>query len=85
MTKELIKIAALALTPFVLLQNATVAAEGEKTCFESRKGASEVVQRTINDEGLLNVRCSPTTNGVLWWGDPYAGTIPMGEMPEMIP
>ena len=59
-------------------------AEAEKakevTCFESRKGASEVVQREIAP-GLLNVRCSPTTGAVLWWGDPYDGTVPMGKMP----
>jgi len=60
----------------------TWAAEAAKevVCFESRKGSSEVVQRTIG-ENLLNVRCSPTTGGVLWWGDPYDGTVPMGAMP----
>ncbi len=53
----------------------------EVVCFESREGgASDVLQREIAP-GLLNVRCSPTTGGVLWWGDPYDGTVPMGEMP----
>lgn len=52
----------------------------EVVCFESRKGASEVVQREIATD-LLNVRCSPSTSAVLWWGDPYDGTVPMGKMP----
>ena len=49
-------------------------------CFESRKGASEVVP-TENADGVVTVKCSETTGGVLWWGDPYEGTVPMGEMP----
>jgi hypothetical protein len=56
-----------------------VAADDQK-CFESRKGASEVTQRMIGDN-LPNVKCSPKTGAVLWWGDPYDGTVPMGEMP----
>lgn len=64
-------------------------AEPEKkdvVCFESRKGASEVTQREIKP-GLMNVRCSPVTGAVLWYGDPYDGTVPMGKMPllEKIP
>lgn len=59
--------------------SATVAEE-ETVCFESRKGASEVVQKEIAP-GLPNVKCSPKTGAVLWWGDPYDGTIPMGDMP----
>lgn len=68
---------------FALLATApSVWAEAAKevVCFESRKGASEVTQREIATD-LLNVRCSPTTGAVLWWGDPYDGTVPMGEMP----
>ncbi len=53
---------------------------GEEVCFESRKGSSEVVRRDIAP-GLPNVKCSPRTGGVLWWGDPFDGTIPMGDMP----
>ncbi len=49
-------------------------------CFESRDGRSQVVQKEI-EPGTLNVRCSPTTGAVLWWGDPFYGTIPMGDMP----
>lgn len=53
-------------------------AEGA-TCFESRKGASEVGQRLIKAD-LANVKCSPKTGAVLWWGDPYDGTVPMGKI-----
>ncbi len=53
---------------------------GESQCFESRKGNSEVIKRDIRP-GLPNVKCSPRTGGVLWWGDPFDGTVPMGEMP----
>ena len=42
----------------------------EVTCFESRKGASEITQQEV-EPGLDNVKCSDTTGGVLWWGDPY--------------
>jgi hypothetical protein len=48
----------------------------EVICFESRKGASEVTQRDLKP-GLPNVRCSPKTGAVLWWGDPFDGTVPM--------
>jgi len=50
------------------------------TCFESRKGASEVEQ-TTDANGKVNVKCSPKTGAVLWWGDPFDGTIPMAKMP----
>lgn len=57
------------------------AAFGEESiCFESRKGSSEVRQRESAD-GTPNVKCSDTTGAVLWWGDVYEGTVPMGEMP----
>lgn len=52
----------------------------EGTCFESRKGASELTPRMLK-EGLPSVKCSPKTGAVLWWGDPYDGTVPMGKMP----
>ncbi len=55
-------------------------ASPDTVCFESREGRSEVVQREIKP-GLPNVKCSDRTGGVLWWGDPFDGTIPMGEMP----
>ncbi|MBT4521619.1 MAG: hypothetical protein HOC23_16590 [Halieaceae bacterium] len=65
----------------LLLTGAPAAFSQETTeCFESRKGASEVTQKEVSP-GLPNVKCSPRTGGVLWWGDPYDGTQPMGEMP----
>jgi len=57
-----------------------VYSEEAPPCFESRKGASEVAVREVSP-GLVNVKCSPDTGTVLWWGDPYDGTQPMGEMP----
>jgi hypothetical protein len=65
---------------------AQAAPEAETTCFESRKGASEVVKRDLKP-GWPNVKCSPKTGAVLWWGDPFDGTVPMGNMPllEKIP
>ncbi len=49
-------------------------------CFESRKGMSQVLQHEIKP-GVTNVKCSSTTGAVLFWGDPFDGTIPMGDMP----
>ncbi|MGE5468742.1 MAG: hypothetical protein ACM3Y9_15075 [Ignavibacteria bacterium] len=71
----------------VAAENAAQAPQAEApkepiTCFESRKGASEVTQREIKP-GLPNVKCSPKTGAVLWWGDPYDGTVPMGAMPGL--
>ena len=51
-------------------------------CFESRKGASEITQKEIKP-GWPNVKCSPTTNAALWYGDPFEGTAPMGKMPGL--
>ena len=56
------------------------AAADDITCFESRKGASELNQRMLTDE-LPNVKCSPGTGAVLWWGDPFDDTVPLGKMP----
>lgn len=70
--------------PLVVTQSPAVSAETDKAkevvCFESRKGTSEVTQHEIAPD-LLNVKCSDTTGGVLWWGDPFDGTVPMGDMP----
>lgn len=55
-------------------------AQENTTCFESRDGASRVTQ-TQSGEDPPNVKCSDTTGGVLWWGDPFDGTVPMGDMP----
>jgi hypothetical protein len=49
-------------------------------CFESREGYTTVQKEEVKP-GLPNVKCSKTTGGVLWWGDPYYGTQNMGPMP----
>lgn len=56
-------------------------------CFESREGytATQRVENVVPEYGYPNFKCSPTTGGVLWWGDPYYGTVPMGEMPAFGP
>lgn len=53
-------------------------------CFESREGytATTRVENAVPQYGYPNVKCSQTTGGVLWWGNPYDETIPMGEMPK---
>ena len=66
---------ALLLTPL-----SSVLAQEDVVCFESRKDASRVTQEQI-DEDTPNVKCSDKTGTVLWYGDPYDGTIPMGNMP----
>lgn len=63
-----------------LVTTTYAASETAKTCFESRQDYSTVLQKDIS-KGWPNVKCSPTTDGVLWWGDPFDGTIPMGDMP----
>jgi hypothetical protein len=54
-------------------------------CFESRAGFSSVtrVENVVPQYGYPNVKCSRTTTAVLWYGDPFYGTIPMGEMPNI--
>jgi len=63
----------------------TQSAQPVTDCFESRIGYSSVtrVENAIPEYGYPNVKCSQTTDAVLWWGDPFAGTIPMGEMPDI--
>jgi len=51
-----------------------------KECYDSREDYGYVERRDI-EPALPNVICSQTTSRVLWWGDPYDGTIPMGDMP----
>jgi uncharacterized CHY-type Zn-finger protein len=53
-------------------------------CYESIKNATELAKvDNVNPKfGYPNVKCSPTTGAVLWYGDPYTGTEPMGEMPK---
>jgi len=54
-------------------------------CFESREGytARSRVENVVPEYGYPNIKCSQTTGGVLWWGDPYDETIPMGDMPDI--
>jgi hypothetical protein len=54
-------------------------------CFESRAGFSSVTRvENVNPKyGYPNVKCSQLTTAVLWYGDPFDGTIPMGEMPNI--
>lgn len=56
------------------------AKEPVKECYDSREDYGYVERRDI-EPALPNVICSQTTSRVLWWGDPYDGTIPMGDMP----
>jgi uncharacterized CHY-type Zn-finger protein len=49
-------------------------------CFESREVYSTRVRREI-EQGEPNIKCSKTTGAVLWFGDPFDGTVPMGDMP----
>ncbi len=54
-------------------------------CFESMEGYTSVerTEDAVPEYGHPNVKCSPKTGGVLWYGDPYDGTQPMGDMPEL--
>ncbi|MBI5468476.1 MAG: hypothetical protein HY891_05010 [Deltaproteobacteria bacterium] len=89
--KRFLKLAALCLPVFsgILFSSAVfaqapaaqaAAAAEPAECFESRDGYT-TVERTEVKPGLPNVKCSKTTGGVLWWGDPYYGTQKMGPMP----
>ncbi|MCP4042642.1 MAG: hypothetical protein GY731_11920, partial [Gammaproteobacteria bacterium] len=76
-------IAVLSAVTFSTFVATAVNAEEKKAsteCFESREVYSAVTQREI-EPGWPNVKCSPTTGATLWWGDPFDGTVPMGEMP----
>lgn len=51
-------------------------------CFESREGYTKIKSEKMDEfDNWTTVKCSGKTGGVLWWGDPFADTIPMGEMP----
>jgi hypothetical protein len=92
-------IVALALCGFMIgglsTYNIALAAEEKQTetqggqpvtdCFESREVYSAVtrIENVDPKYGYPNVKCSQITNAVLWYGDPLAGTIPMGEMPKI--
>lgn len=52
----------------------------DKPCFESRKGASELTPHKMHN-GVPSIKCSPKSGAVLWWGDPFDGTVAMDGMP----
>lgn len=55
-------------------------AEKPVECFESRTGW--LAGTEVDNSGEMpNIKCSPTTGALLWWNDPFEGTIPMGDMP----
>ncbi len=82
----------------VMLQNEAAAEEGKSEaapaqdksgaasveCYESIKDSTNLakVENANPKFGYPNVKCSPTTGAVLWYGDPYTDTVPMGEMPK---
>ncbi|WP_455197952.1 hypothetical protein [Kaarinaea lacus] len=52
-------------------------------CFESRESYTAVarIEDVVPQYGYPNIKCSSRTSGVLWYGDPFDGTIPIGDMP----
>jgi len=56
-------------------------------CHESRVGYTDIerTENAVPEYGYPNVKCSPRTHKVWWWGDPFTGTIPMGDMPALDP
>lgn len=60
------------------------AAQPVSECFESRERYTAVskTENAVKKYGYPNVKCSKTTTAVLWYGDPFDGTIPMGDMPD---
>lgn len=57
-----------------------LAVEEPIECFESREIYS-TRHRVVVRPGLENIHCSKTTGAVLWFGDPFSATEPMGPMP----
>ena len=64
---------------------AEIGAQPVTDCFESREKYTAVsrTENAVPQYGYPNIKCSNTTSGVLWYGDPFDGTIPIGEMPEI--
>jgi hypothetical protein len=64
---------------------AAVGAQPMTDCFESRVKYTAVsrIENVVPEYSYPNIKCSNTTTGVLWYGDPFDGTIPIGEMPEI--
>jgi hypothetical protein len=56
--------------------------EGSATeCYESRIDGYTIVMKRESVEELPNIKCSETTGRVMWWGDPFDDTQPLGDMP----
>jgi hypothetical protein len=89
MKKTTYTVFALTLGAFIAAPS-VVLAEDVTRCFESRKGDEMAggghtsIDVKEVEPGWPNVKCSDTTGGVLWWGDPFTDTEPMGDMPENI-
>lgn len=76
-----------------IFQNAKAAGENTQAqtakpvtdCYESREDYTTVTrtENAVPEYGYPSIKCSKTTGAVLWYGDPFEGTIPMGEMPEI--
>ncbi len=54
-------------------------------CIESMGSATHVarIENIVPQYGYPNVKCSQITSAVVWYGDPYDGTKPMGDMPKL--
>lgn len=86
-------IAASVILPGMVFSEEAAPALDPSTCFESRGMIEdgEVVGYSVREvedidapfykRTMPNVKCSPTTGGVLWWSDPFYGTVAMGDMP----
>jgi hypothetical protein len=54
-------------------------------CYESRLTFTAVnrTENVVSQYAYPNIKCSKATGAVLWYGDPFDETIPMGEMPDV--
>lgn len=52
-------------------------------CYESRTDYTKVTrtENVVPEYGYPDIKCSKSTGTVLWYGDPFYDTIPMGDMP----
>jgi len=66
-------------------QAKTQGAQPVTDCFESMERYTSVgrIENIVPQYGYPNVKCSQKTGAVLWYGDPYNGTKPMGDMPDL--
>jgi uncharacterized CHY-type Zn-finger protein len=81
---------ALTATAFAFASGSALADNSEKKgfvtdCIESREGYTKLQATPGGASDKFpewpSHKCSEKTGGVLWWGDPFAGTEPMGDMP----